>query len=935
MLFKSLVILFFNLSFIFGEKGYISGTIVDENSNPLPGCNVYLEGTDIGIATNSNGFFKLNDLDEGKYELIAEFLGYEQNSYTFYISLFDENVNINSDDYLSKLGLNNELNSVEIEKRPFFIDVLISLKPEALNLNEIIISASRVKQKITESPSVVSLINEKTLRRRVGVSDYNRLASLAKGVDVTYFGSQGAQINARGFDGAYSTRFRQFCDGLYLGESVTGQVYSLLSGPPKEAISRIEVLFGPQSALYGPDASQGLLNVITKHPMQESKNEINFSISSLNDPRIGGRYVKNFEKLSIDISGESKFSNEIPYGNDDDDLYWIVDSDTLYYTEDLFSPMELAKNNIYSNIYYRLKNDNELSIFYNYTDGKGYAMGSLGPIYNKGLTNHQYGVRFNNKNHFFRITSNNQKAKNMMKENIAGYQIRQGDIEYGTIETVNGDSTFVISNEIIPWNEALEGIEDFDDRWWLTFDSRDLWVDYQYSNNYTENLKLVSGFDYEFKDPNTKRSAVDDVGISPITGEYGGTEINEYRYGIYSQIDYKLNNYYSINSSLRYDNHQYYGEIFSPRISLVRKNFLFGTLKLIAGTGFKAPTLLERNIHTGSNNIYSGVEGALDPFVEDYPELGTYPEDFVIHAIAMGSSNGFTVVDFKDLDGDGVYSVNDSLIDNKYFEPLKLEKRQSIEIAYTGIIDNKNLLEFNFFSARYKNFKGPLTTMAVTGPAWHFMSQAYGYLPIDAIRQVHTGEELISGNPIPPFIFALTYTTIPLDVTFYGFEGGWKHIQENYEISSNFSYFHDQNLVDKRKRGKNGEAEYLSYVNMYSNTPNFKGSLSITKFNTIMNSLTSTFNFKYTSPFDFSSGYFRATKEGKGEIPPQTIGQSWFRDPGQIGGQLYVDIDLNYKFNDHLNTSFSIKNLLQTGGPTMPLTPKIPRSFAIDFGYKF
>ena len=105
----------------------------------------------------------------------------------------------------------------------------------------------------------------------------------------------------------------------YLGESVTGQVYSLLSGPPKEAISRIEVLFGPQSALYGPDASQGLLNVITKHPMQESKNEINFSISSLNDPRIGGRYVKNFEKLSIDISGESKFSNEIPYGNDNND----------------------------------------------------------------------------------------------------------------------------------------------------------------------------------------------------------------------------------------------------------------------------------------------------------------------------------------------------------------------------------------------------------------------------------------------------------------------------------------------------------------------------------------------------------------------------------------------------------------------------------------
>jgi len=140
----------------------------------------------------------------------------------------------------------------------------------------------------------------------------------------------------------------------------------------------------------------------------------------------------------------------------------------------------------------------------------------------------------------------------MMKENIAGYQIRQGDIEYGTIETINGDSTFVISNEIIPWEDALDSIEDFDDRWWLSFDSKDLWIDYQYNNNFTDNLKIVYGFDYEFKDPNTKRSAIDDIGISPITGEYGGTEINEYRYGVYGQLDYKFNDNYSINSSLRY-----------------------------------------------------------------------------------------------------------------------------------------------------------------------------------------------------------------------------------------------------------------------------------------------------------------------------------------------------------------------------------------------
>ena len=31
-----------------------------------------------------------------------------------------------------------------------------------------------------------------------------------------------------------------------------------------------------------------------------------------------------------------------------------------------------------------------------------------------------------------------------------------------------------------------------------------------------------------------------------------------------------------------------------------------------------------------------------------------YPQDFIINAVALGSVNGFTVVDFKDLNGDGI-----------------------------------------------------------------------------------------------------------------------------------------------------------------------------------------------------------------------------------------------------------------------------------------
>ena len=95
-------------------------------------------------------------------------------------------------------------------------------------------------------------------------------------------------------------------------------------------------------------------------------------------------------------------------------------------------------------------------------------------------------------------------------------------------------------------------------------------------------------------------------------------------------------------------------------------------------------------------------------------------------------------------------------------------------------------------------------------------------------------------------------------------------------------------------------AEYLLYTNVYSNTPNFKGSLSITNNNSIIDKVSSTLTLKMTSPFDFVSGFFSATKEGKGTIPPSNSGMSWFRNPGQIGGELYADLDILYDYSNQI-----------------------------------
>ena len=273
------------------DEGSVSGTVLG-NEVPLIGANVFLEGTTLGSTTDSLGNYVINNIPVGKYLVRADFVGYKTMKQEIYISIKDAE---DSDDELSsfseKLGLEEETlyNSV---KGKTIIDLDFYLESTALDLDQIVVSASKVKQKVTEAPSVVAVVNERNIRRRVGVTDYNRLAAMAKGVDVTYFGSQGAQINARGFDGAYSTRFRQFHDGLYMGEALTGQVYSVLSGPPKESISRIEVLFGPQSALYGPDATQGAIKYHSKTSHARSKQRNQFFYIKFERSKTGSKTRK-------------------------------------------------------------------------------------------------------------------------------------------------------------------------------------------------------------------------------------------------------------------------------------------------------------------------------------------------------------------------------------------------------------------------------------------------------------------------------------------------------------------------------------------------------------------------------------------------------------------------------------------------------------------
>ena len=216
-------------SFLFADTGSISGKVTGD-SMPLAGANVFLVGTSMGATTDSLGSYLIENVPVGKYSVRADYIGYESSSMEIYVSASDVGSGDSGESsFTAKLGIEED-EETDMVKGNQLVGINFNLFSSALGLNEVVVSAAKVQQKITEAPSVIAVVNNRTIRRRTGVDDFNRLASFVKGVDVIYYGVQGAQINARGFDGGYSTRFRQYTCLLYTSPSPRDQRGSGIAG---------------------------------------------------------------------------------------------------------------------------------------------------------------------------------------------------------------------------------------------------------------------------------------------------------------------------------------------------------------------------------------------------------------------------------------------------------------------------------------------------------------------------------------------------------------------------------------------------------------------------------------------------------------------------------------------------------------------------------
>lgn len=140
---------------------------------------------------------------------------------------------------------------------------------KTLQLQEVVVAASRIKEDINKSPVSIEKVSQSDIRQSAAPSFFDALEH-TKGVQMITPSLGFKVINTRGFATTTNVRFSQLVDGIDNQAPHIGAPIANALGPNDLDIESVEIVPGVASALYGMNAINGLANFITKDPFQYS-----------------------------------------------------------------------------------------------------------------------------------------------------------------------------------------------------------------------------------------------------------------------------------------------------------------------------------------------------------------------------------------------------------------------------------------------------------------------------------------------------------------------------------------------------------------------------------------------------------------------------------------------------------------------------------------
>lgn len=231
----------------------VRGKVLDQNGEALLGVTVSVSGESQteGVITDSDGNFNISLNNKGEYEVQLRFLGFKPIIQSLQIS----------DNEIYDLG------EIQLEEDKILLQSVEVIGRSRDDYNsDYSFSASKVAIKNREMPQAISSVTKEFISDRQAF----QLADAVKAV---------SSVTSTGIYNHFNIRgITQAEDGQAINGMRTRQYYFLQ--PITSHIERVEVIKGPSSVTFSSVDPGGTVNMVTKKPLAEARNEVSISTGS-------------------------------------------------------------------------------------------------------------------------------------------------------------------------------------------------------------------------------------------------------------------------------------------------------------------------------------------------------------------------------------------------------------------------------------------------------------------------------------------------------------------------------------------------------------------------------------------------------------------------------------------------------------------------------
>lgn len=238
---------------LMAQSGGIEGRVAKEDGTGIGGVTVVVSELGAVQITDDDGAFAFDGIADGSYTL------------TF------------------NLGDNAGSKTVEVAGGITEVEELVDWNVSFADTITVF-SASRRRERVVDAPAAVTIVAEEEIQREASTGQLAKVLEFTPGVEVTQSGIFDYNLNTRGFNSSLNRRVQTIVDGRSPSVPFLGSTeWAFLSN--MQDMASVELVRGPSSALYGANAFNGVLNVVTTSPSDAQGGQVRLTAGELSTLR--------------------------------------------------------------------------------------------------------------------------------------------------------------------------------------------------------------------------------------------------------------------------------------------------------------------------------------------------------------------------------------------------------------------------------------------------------------------------------------------------------------------------------------------------------------------------------------------------------------------------------------------------------------------------